>query len=111
MRVHRRERLLLIQEAVLTPVALTVSILGHRASLVVMKPEKADIHHLFPTDVNANSRRGSYPFGVVTGTPSWTEGGSKQGGRRFRAYEMSKKELPLELCFTSLSVIKITVAS
>lgn len=47
------------------------------------EPERADIHHLFPTDVDANSRRGSYPFGVVTGTPSWQEGGSKLGGNIF----------------------------
>ncbi|MDC1431367.1 endonuclease, partial [Bacteroidia bacterium] len=54
------------------------------------EPEKADIHHLFPTDVNANSRRGSYPFGVVTGTPSWTEGGSKLGGGVFEPRDEQK---------------------
>ncbi|MFT4826972.1 MAG: endonuclease I [Bacteroidia bacterium] len=54
------------------------------------EPEKADIHHLFPTDVNANSRRGSYPFGVVTGTPSWTEGGSKLGGSLFEPRDEQK---------------------
>ena len=54
------------------------------------EPEKADIHHLFPTDVNANSRRGSYPFGLVTGTPSWTEGGSKQGGSLFEPRDEQK---------------------
>ncbi len=47
------------------------------------EPERADIHHLFPTDVDANSRRGSYPFGVVTGTPTWQEGGSKLRGSTF----------------------------
>ncbi|NNJ55332.1 MAG: T9SS type A sorting domain-containing protein [Bacteroidia bacterium] len=46
------------------------------------EPERADIHHLFPTDVNANSRRGSYPFGVVS-SASWSEGGSKLGGGKF----------------------------
>jgi len=46
------------------------------------EPERADIHHLFPTDVNSNSRRGSYPFGVVSSS-SWSEGGSKQGGSMF----------------------------
>ena len=54
------------------------------------EPERADIHHLFPTDVNANSRRGSYPFGLVTGTPSWTEGGSKQGGSLFEPRDEQK---------------------
>jgi len=43
------------------------------------EPEKADINHLYPTDATANSQRGSYPFGVVVGTPSWSVGGSKLG--------------------------------
>lgn len=30
-----------------------------------------DIHHLFPTDIMANSVRGNYPFGVVM-TATWT---------------------------------------
>jgi endonuclease I len=52
--------------------------------------QKADIHHLFSTDVNSNSRRGSYPFGKVTGTPSWQEGGSKQGGGLFEPRDEQK---------------------
>lgn len=32
---------------------------------------KSDLHHLFPTDIDANSRRGNYPFGVVK-TATWT---------------------------------------
>jgi endonuclease I len=39
---------------------------------------KADLHHLFPTDCNANSRRSSYPFGNVVSV-KWEEGGSKLG--------------------------------
>lgn len=39
---------------------------------------KSDLHHLFPTDVNANSRRSSFPFGEVESV-KWTEGGSKLG--------------------------------
>ncbi len=46
------------------------------------EPERADIHHLFPTDVDANSRRANYPFGVVSNA-TWTEGGSKLGGSIF----------------------------
>ncbi|MCT4622746.1 MAG: endonuclease, partial [Schleiferiaceae bacterium] len=34
-------------------------------------PMKSDMHHLYPTDVTANSQRGNLPFGVVTGSPSW----------------------------------------
>ena len=32
---------------------------------------KSDMHHLFPTDIDANGRRGNYPFGVVQ-SATWT---------------------------------------
>lgn len=54
------------------------------------EPERADIHHLFPTDVDANSRRGSYPFGVVTGSTSWSVGGSKLSGGTFEPRDEQK---------------------
>lgn len=54
------------------------------------EPERADIHHLFPTDVDANGRRGSFPFGVVTGSPSWQEGGSKLRGSVFEPRDEQK---------------------
>ncbi|MGB0429833.1 MAG: endonuclease I family protein [Bacteroidia bacterium] len=50
---------------------------------------KADIHHLFPTDVSANSRRSSYPFGEVTNS-TWQEGGSKLGGGLFEPRDEQK---------------------
>lgn len=53
------------------------------------EPERADIHHLFPTDANSNSRRGSYPFGTVS-SASWTEGGSKLGGGTFEPRDEQK---------------------
>lgn len=40
---------------------------------------KSDIHHLFPTDSETNARRGSHPFGEITGAPVWERGGSKLG--------------------------------
>lgn len=39
---------------------------------------KSDIHHLFITDMQANGRRGSYPFCNVVSS-DWSEGGSKLG--------------------------------
>lgn len=42
------------------------------------EPARGDMHHLFPTDSGANSRRSNYPFGVVVES-SWEEGGSKLG--------------------------------
>ncbi|RYD79230.1 MAG: T9SS type A sorting domain-containing protein [Sphingobacteriales bacterium] len=40
------------------------------------EPMKSDLHHLFPSDEMANTRRSNYPFGIVE-NPSWQEGGSK----------------------------------
>lgn len=53
-------------------------------------PERSDIHHLFPTDVNSNSQRGNLPFGVVTGSGTWSQGGSKKGNGRFEPRTIQK---------------------
>lgn len=42
-------------------------------------PAKCDLHHLFPTDSDANSMRSNHPFGLVTGAVDWEEGGSRLG--------------------------------
>lgn len=39
---------------------------------------KSDLHHLFPSDCEANGRRSSHPFGVVSKV-QWSAGGSKLG--------------------------------
>lgn len=39
---------------------------------------ESDLHHLFPTRSDANSRRGSYPFGTVS-EPTWEKGGAALG--------------------------------
>lgn len=41
-------------------------------------PAKSDLHHLFSADIEANSKRSSFPFGEVV-TVTWSEGGSKLG--------------------------------
>ena len=46
------------------------------------EPEKADMHHLFPCDVSANSRRANYSFGEVTNAEMWNAGGSKLGSNQ-----------------------------
>ena len=53
------------------------------------EPMRSDIHHLFPTDVSANSRRSNDPFGVVTNA-SWTQGGSKSGNGKFEPRDVHK---------------------
>ena len=52
-------------------------------------PMRSDIHHLFPTDVSANSRRGNDPFDVVSNA-SWSVGGSKSGGGKFEPRNLQK---------------------
>jgi len=42
-------------------------------------PARCDLHHLYPTDSNANSTRAAYAFGQVSGTVAWSEGGSSLG--------------------------------
>ncbi len=42
------------------------------------EPARSDLFHLFPTKSDANSKRGSYPFGTVV-NEAWLEGGSKLG--------------------------------
>lgn len=54
------------------------------------EPMKSDIFHLFPTNGNANSQRGNLPFGVVSGNPSWSIGGSKKGGGKFEPRDEQK---------------------
>lgn len=42
-------------------------------------PMRSDVHHLFPTDINANSTRGNLRFGEVESNIDWSEGGSLRG--------------------------------
>jgi deoxyribonuclease-1 len=43
------------------------------------EPMRSDIHHLFPTDENANSVRANLNFGVAVSNISWQVGGSRKG--------------------------------
>ncbi|MCB0737181.1 MAG: endonuclease [Bacteroidetes bacterium] len=54
------------------------------------EPMKSDIHHLFSTDANANSQRGNLPFGQVSGSGSWNEGGSKKSSSVFEPRDAHK---------------------
>ena len=53
-------------------------------------PMRSDIHHLFSTDVTANSRRSNFPFGIVSGSGTWSQGGSKVGGGVFEPRNVQK---------------------
>jgi hypothetical protein len=54
-----------------------------------LEPMKSDLHHLFPTDNNANNQRGDNPFGVVS-NPSWSNGGSLSNGTLFEPRDAQK---------------------
>jgi len=44
------------------------------------EPMYTDLHHIFPTDFEANSQRGAWAYGEVTRTPVWNNSiGSKVG--------------------------------
>lgn len=64
------------------------------------EPERADIHHLFPTDVNSNSRRSNYRFGVVS-SATWSEGGSKLGGGVFEPRDVHKGDCARAMLYFS----------
>ena len=42
-------------------------------------PMKCDLHHLFPSDVDANTARANHPFGLVANVDGFNEGGSRLG--------------------------------
>lgn len=44
-----------------------------------LPPEECDLHHLYPVDATANQKRGDTPFGEVSGSVSWSSGGSQLG--------------------------------
>ena len=43
------------------------------------RPAKCDLHHLFPTDSDANEARGALPLEDVASNTDWSQGGSKRG--------------------------------
>lgn len=54
-----------------------------------LEPMRADLYHLFPTDDDANNKRGSLPYGVVT-NPTWSNGGSKVNSTTFEPRDAQK---------------------
>lgn len=54
-----------------------------------LEPMRSDLYHLFPTDDDANNKRGSLPFGVVT-NPTWQNGGSKVNSTMFEPRDTHK---------------------
>ena len=53
-------------------------------------PMRSDIHHLFSTDVTANSRRGNNPFGLVSNPFHYNVGGSRSDNVNFEPRNVQK---------------------
>ena len=53
-------------------------------------PMRSDLHHLYPTLSIPNSRRGSFPFGVVENAEYSTRLGSKYGGQEYEPADEAK---------------------
>lgn len=43
------------------------------------EPMYTDLHHIYPTDYEANTQRSAWPYGEVTSSESWNNGVSKLG--------------------------------
>jgi hypothetical protein len=54
-----------------------------------LEPMRSDLFHLYPSDDDANNKRASFPFGVVT-NPTWSVGGSKLGNNIFEPRDFAK---------------------
>ena len=56
-------------------------------------PMKSDLHHIFPTYIGVNGRRGSEPFGEVSSFVYATNSGSKLGAEGFEPADAVKGEI------------------
>lgn len=70
-------------------------------------PPECDLHHLYPTDVDANSRRANHPFGEVVSGTEWSEGGSTlgrnaSGDRAFEPRDAHKGNVARSMLYMSL---------
>ncbi|MFN0202441.1 MAG: endonuclease [Bacteroidia bacterium] len=65
-------------------------------------PMLADLHHIFPTDDNANSVRGNNPFNNIQGSGTWTQGGSVSNGSSFEPRDAQKGRSARALMYFSL---------
>lgn len=53
-------------------------------------PMLSDLFHLYPTDDAANNTRGNLPFGDITGSTTWSNGGSTCNGNKFEPRDAQK---------------------
>jgi endonuclease I len=70
------------------------------------EPALCDVHHLYPTTPDSNAERASHPFGEVTGSVSWSQGGSQlgqgSGGTVFEPRDAHKGNVARSLLYVKL---------
>jgi deoxyribonuclease-1 len=75
------------------------------------EPELSDMFHIYPTDKDANARRGNYAFGYVTKNVIWEDGGSQLGfnddfGERFEPRDVHKGNVARSMFYFALRYAK-----
>ncbi|WP_333596322.1 endonuclease [Schleiferia thermophila] len=63
------------------------------------EPMRSDVHHLYSTDETANNIRANYPYGVVSGSPSWQNNGSKYLNGIFEPRDSAKGKVARSLLY------------
>jgi hypothetical protein len=66
------------------------------------EPAKCDLHHLYPAMASANNARGNLPFGVVTGSARWSDGGSKSSSTLFEPRDDHKGNVARAMLYFAL---------
>ncbi|MFN3951036.1 MAG: endonuclease [Thermaurantimonas sp.] len=62
-------------------------------------PMRSDLNHLYSTDETANNIRSNYPFGIITGSPSWQVNGSKYLSGVFEPRDSAKGRVARALLY------------
>ena len=65
-------------------------------------PERCDLHHLYPTMADANQERGNKPFGEISGSGDWSEGGSKATDSLFEPRDDHKGNVGRSMLYFAL---------
>ncbi|GCD78414.1 hypothetical protein JCM31826_18960 [Thermaurantimonas aggregans] len=63
------------------------------------EPMRSDLNHLYSTDETANNIRSNYPYGIITGNPSWQNNGSKLQNGVFEPRDSAKGRVARALLY------------
>lgn len=63
------------------------------------EPMRSDLNHLYSTDETANNIRSNYPYGIITGNPTWQNNGSKYLSGVFEPRDSAKGRVARALLY------------